>query len=168
MMPETSGGPARMPRLVAGLVMLAGACGTNHNEEAAPMAADTARGIVLVVGAEPLSWVALQTPEGQLSLSGELAESLRHAAGVEVWISGARADDGVVRVDAYRIRAVDGVTAVDGVLEVDGDDAVLLTASGERVRYAPAPAGLRALEGRRVWISGPAGGEPVSWGALDP
>lgn len=171
MMPEAQrrGHPASMrPLLAAGLVVLTGACGTNHNEEAGPMAADTARGVVVVVGAEPLSWVALQTPEGQLSLSGDAAESLRQAAGVEVWVSGARAENGALHVDAYRIRAVDGVTAVDGVLEVEGQTAVLVTAGGETVRYAPAPAGLRALEGRRVWISGPPGGEPLSWGALDP
>jgi hypothetical protein len=154
-----------LPGLV---VLLAGACAANQNEEAGPLAADTARGIVEVVGAEPMSWVSLRTGDGPLPLTGAAAESLRRATGVEAWVSGTRDEDGRLRIDAYRIRSVDGVEAMDGVLEVDGDGVVLVTADGERLRFAPVPPGLRALEGRRVWVAGPPGAEPRSWGALEP
>jgi hypothetical protein len=131
------------------------------------MAADTARGIVEVVGAEPMSWVSLRTDAGPVQIEGAAAESLRWASGAEVWVSGSRGEDGRFLVEAFRVRSVDGVEATDGVLEVDGDAAVLVTADGDRVRYAPAAAGLRALEGHHVWIAGRPGGEPRSWGLLD-
>lgn len=131
------------------------------------MAADTARGVLEVVGAEPLTRVALRTAEGQLPLSGPAADTLRMASGIEVWVSGAHHEDGSLRVDSYQVRSVAGVPATDGVLELDGDAAVLVTATGERVRFTPAPAGLRGLEGRRVWIAAPPGSEPQSWGVLD-
>lgn len=146
----------------------ASACGTNQQHGEGPMAADTARGIVEVAGAEPVTSVVLRTPRGDLRLVGPRAESLRRASGAEVWVSGTRGDDGSLTIDAYRVRSVDGVEAADGVLELDGDAAVLVTPTGERVRYATAPAGLRSLIGQRVWITGRAGGEPRSWGALEP
>jgi hypothetical protein len=152
----------------AALALLAAACGTNnHHPEAGPVAADTARGTVEVVGAEPMTWVSLRTEEGQLPLSGPAAESLRRASGAEVWVSGSRGEDGRLQIEAFRVRSVDGVQATDGILEVDGDAVVLVTADGDRVRYAPAAAALRALEGRRVWIAGRPGAEPQSWGRLD-
>jgi hypothetical protein len=131
------------------------------------MAADTARGIVEVVGAEPMSWVSLRTDDGPVQLDGDATASLRRASGAEVWVSGSLGEDGRLRVESFRVRSVDGVAAIDGILEVDGDAVVLVTADGERVRYAPTAAGLRALEGRRVWIAGEPGGEPRSWGALE-
>lgn len=131
------------------------------------MAADTARGTVEIVGAEPMSWVSLRTEDGPVHLDGPAAESLRRASGAEVWVSGSRGEDGRLQIEAFRVRSVDGVEATDGILEVDGDAVVLVTADGDRVRYAPAAAGLRALEGHRVWIAGQPGGEPRSWGLLD-
>jgi hypothetical protein len=132
------------------------------------MAADTVRGIVEVAGADPLTSVVLRTPHGDVRLSGSQAEALRQASGAEVWVAGNRDEDGSLAIEAYRVRSVDGVEATDGVLELDGDAAVLVTPTGERVRYAHAPAGLRPLVGQRVWIAGPPGGEPRSWGALEP
>jgi hypothetical protein len=148
---------------------MVGACGTNnHHEEAGPMAADTARGIVEVVGAEPMSWVSLRTDTGPVQVEGAAAESLRRASGVEVWVSGSRGEDGRFLVEAFRVRSVDGVEATDGVLQVDGDGIVLVTTEGERLPFTPVPTGLRALEGRRVWVAGRPGAEPRSWGALEP
>jgi hypothetical protein len=154
--------------LGAAAVVTVSACGPNHQTGDGPMAADTVRGIVEVAGAEPLTRVVLRTPDGDLPLTGEPSDALRRASGVEVWVAGRRAEDGSLAVEAYRIRAVDGVAATDGVLELDGDAAVLVTHDGERVRYAPAPPALRALVGQRVWIAGRAGGEPQAWGTLDP
>jgi hypothetical protein len=166
-----------MPRTAAGggVLVLAGAlgaavagCAAGHNDEAGPMATDTARGIVAVVGAEPITHVVLRVPEGDLRLTGEAEAALRRAAGAEVWVAGRTTEDGGLVVDAFRVRASGGVEAADGVLELDGGTAVLVTSAGERLRYGPAPAGLRRLEGRHVWIAGTPGAEPQSWGVLEP
>jgi hypothetical protein len=148
-------------------VLASGACAPNHGEEGSPMAADTARGIVEIVGAEPITSVRIATADGRLTLTGPDADGLRLAAGTEVWVAGTREAGDGFRIEAFAVRAIDGMAAVDGILELDGDAAVLVTRTGDRVRFAPAPAGLRPLEGRRVWIAGPAGGEPQAWGSLD-
>lgn len=155
--------------LVAGatLIVCAGACAPNQSGGGGPAAADTARGVVAVVGAEPTTRVALRTADALLLLVGGPVETLRLAAGIDVWVSGRREEDGSLRVETYRVRSADGVPATDGVLELEGDVAVIVTATGDRVRFAPAPAGLRQLAGRHVWIAAPPGSEPRSWGALD-
>lgn len=150
------------------LIVAAGACAPNdHDGEAGPMAADTARGVIAITGAEPITGVSLRTPDGVVSLTGPAAETLRQASGVEVQVAGALEADGALRVESYRVRSVDGVAAADGILELDRDAAVLVTPDGGRIRFAPAPERLRALEGRRVWIAGPPDGEPRSWGLLE-
>jgi hypothetical protein len=154
--------------LAMAAAVLAGACGTNHQPGEGPMAADTVRGVVEVAGAEPLTRLVLRTPDGDLPLSGPPAEALRRASGVEVWLAGSRSEDGSLVVATYRVLSVDGVQATDGVLELEGNAAILVTPEGKRVRFAPAPAGLRSLAGQRVWIAGPPGGEPHSWGMLEP
>jgi hypothetical protein len=154
--------------LALGVMGVLAACGTNHQAGAGPMAADTLHGMVEVVGAEPLTRVVLRTAHGDVVLAGHYAEPLRNASGIEVWAAGRLAADGSMLLDAFRVRAVDGVPAVDGVLELDGAGAVLVTADGDRIRFSTAPVGLRALAGQRVWISGPPGGEPRSWGSLGP
>lgn len=160
--------PGSATVLISAMMVLATACAPNHDDEAGPMAADTARGIVEVTGAQPVTGLSLRTPDGIVALSGPAADALRQASGVEVWVAGSRAEDGRLHVEAYRVRAVGGIEASDGILELDGDAAVLVTPAGERVRYAPAPYRLRAMEGRHVWISGTPGGEPQAWGLLEP
>jgi hypothetical protein len=164
------------PRLavLAGLVLLgfgsgvwAAACGANQQQGHAPLPTDTLRGMVEVAGADPFRMVVLRTAAGDLRLTGPAAEGLARASGAEVWVAGTRTDDGALAVEAYRVRAVGGMEAADGVLELDGEAAVLVTPAG-RLRYGPAPAGLRALVGHRVWIAGPTGEEPRSWGVLEP
>lgn len=151
--------------LVAG-ALVASACAPNHQADGGPMAADTVRGIVDVTGAEPLTGVVVRTAGGDLRLAGPIADDLRPAAGIEVWVAGSRAEDGSLLVESYRVRSVDGIAAVDGVLELEGADAVLVTATGERVRFDGAPPGLRGLVGQRIWIAGPPGGHPQAWGVL--
>ncbi len=149
-------------------MMVAGsACAPNQTTEDGPVAADTARGIVEIAGAEPITHVRLRTPDRLVTITGPDADQLRLAQGVEVWVSGVREEAGQLRLEVYEVRAVDGMTATDGVLELDGDAAVLVTRTGERVRFSPAPPGLRQLEGRRVWVAAPPGAEPRSWGPLE-
>ena len=126
--------------------------------------ADTLRGTVLVVGADPVTRLVLRTDDGQIGLEGPAAGPLRRAAGLGVRVDG-RIADGAMTVTAFRIREADGMPAADGLLEVAGDTAVLVTPDG-RLPYAPVPTALRARVGAWVWIAGPPGGEPQAWGVL--
>ena len=147
---------------------LAATCGGNRTDHAAaaPTPGDTLRGVIAVTGAEPMTRVGLRTPSGSVVLEGTVAETLRRVDGVEVWVAGHREDAGPLRVDSFRVRGLGGLPAADGVLEAEGDAVILVTAEGERVSYHPAPAALRRLAGRRVWIAGEPGGRPQQWGVI--
>lgn len=166
----------------AGLALLAAlvlaACGTNHADgdlagDGPPPGAgdpptDTARGVVAITGADPLTRVVLRHEDGSTTpLAGALADTLRRAAGVEVSVTGRRTEEGLEGT-GFRVLRLERLPASDGRLELDGDIAVLLTADGRRLRFPAAPAALRELAGRRVWIAGEPGGEPQSWGLLEP
>ena len=165
------------PGLALLTALLAGACGTNHGDDDIPddgpppamgAATDTARGVVAITGADPLTRVVLRHDDGSTTiLVGPLADTLRRAAGLEARVTGRRSGDGLEGT-TFRILRMEGVPATDGHLEMEGDVAVLLTTDGRRVRFPAAPAALRRLAGRRVWIAGEAGGEPQSWGLLEP
>ncbi|HSH46661.1 MAG TPA: hypothetical protein VK966_12525, partial [Longimicrobiales bacterium] len=115
--------------------------GASRGEAAA---ADTLRGEVAVVGADPLPRVVLRPasgdPAAEVWLTGPVADTLRSLTGVEVMVRLPRpvpATTGVAEAlqpTAFRVRALEDAPAVDGVLEVDGDIAILATASGERLR----------------------------------
>jgi hypothetical protein len=155
------------PTLVA-VITLAGAAlaGCAATPEAGgPVAGDTLRGTVRVVGADPATMVVLDTGDGRVTLRGEATAGLRRVNGLGVWVRGALRG-GAVDVTAFQVREADGMPAADGVLQLDGEAAVLVTADGERLRYTPAPAALRARVGARVWIAGPVGGEPQAWGVI--
>lgn len=157
--------------------LLAAGCGTNHADDdvrddgpppAMGAASDTARGVVAVTGADPLTRVVLRHDDGSTTtLAGPVADTLRAAAGLEVRVTGRRSGDGLEGT-GFRILRMERLPATDGRLHIDGDVATLLTADGRSVRFPAAPAALRELAGRRVWIAGEPGGEPQSWGLLEP
>ena len=161
--------------LVAALVLAA--CSANHAhddlaEDGPPeppdAAAETVRGVVAVTGADPLTRVLLRRDEGSTTaLAGPIADTLRGAVGLEVSVTGRRTAAGLEGT-AVRVLRLERVPATDGRLEIVDDAAILLTADGRRLRFPAAPAALRALAGRRVWVAGEAGGEPQSWGLLEP
>lgn len=167
---------ARAARAVLALAALGlGACGANHagrgddGADHGVASADSVRGVVAVTGAEPVTSVVVRPSDGgAVVLTGPGADSLRAAAGLEVRVSGPRDAEGRMVVESFRVRSASGVPAADGRLELDGDTAVLVTATGERLRYPHAPAALRGLVGRRVWIGGEPGSAPQQWGALEP
>lgn len=157
------------------VAVAAAACGGNHAPRGdAPLpaagsgagaATDSVRGVVRVTGADPLTRVELRTAAGEgMTVRG--AEALRGAAGLEVVIHGARTA-AAIEATSFRVVALDGTPAADGRLVLEGDAAVLVTAAGERLRYPAAPAALRALAGRHVWVAGEPGREPRQWGTLD-
>lgn len=144
-----------------------GGTGVEAEEPAAATPADTLRGTVAVVGAEPLTELVLQVDGRPIRLEGSAVTTLRHADGLEVRVAGTRLDDRF-RVASFRVRGAHGLPAADGILALDGDDAVLATTRGELLRFRPAPRALREHEGARVWIAGAPGGEPQAWGILEP
>jgi hypothetical protein len=116
---------------------------------------DTARGIVAVVGAIPITEVVLRPAGGQqIALTGPLAREIGVASGADVWVRGRRVDARTIDVAAYAVRSVDGVTAITGTLAADGDRLVLVTDDGRRHPIARPPEPLRQLVGARVWVSG--------------
>jgi hypothetical protein len=116
---------------------------------------DTARGIVAVVGAIPITEVVLRPAGGQqITLTGALAREIGVASGADVWVRGRRVDARTMDVVAYAVRSVDGVTAITGTLTADGDRLVLVTDDGRRHPIARPPEPLRQLVGARVWITG--------------
>ncbi len=159
---------ALLPLLLV-LPAVLSACGGSAPAAAhvTPVPTDTLVGEILVTGADPTASVELRTADERVRLVGPVADTLRSLSRVEVAVTGERVQRGL-RVRSFRVVGVAGVSAMDGVLELDRGDAVLLVPTGERVRYGPAPPGLRPLVGRRVWIAGPAGVAPSSWGVIEP
>lgn len=130
-------------------------------------ASDTARGIVAVVGAIPITEVVLRPPDGrQITLSGTLAREIGAASGADVWVRGRRVDARTIDVAAYAVRSVDGVTAITGTLTADGDRLVLVTDDGQRHPVARPPAPLRQHVGSRVWITGDLSKTITAYGVL--
>jgi hypothetical protein len=130
---------------------------------------DTARGIVAVVGAVPITEVVLRQPTGRpVTLTGSLAKEIGVASGADVWVRGRRVDARTIDVESYAVRSVDGVTAITGTLTADGDRLVLVTDDGRRHTIARPPAPLRQHVGARVWITGDLGTTINAYGVLRP
>ncbi len=151
----------------AGLALaVLAACGPGPDgEPGTPAAADTVRGTVRVVGADPATQVVLRSDEATVPVGGAAVDALRRVNGLVVVVRG-RLVDGRMEASGFRVREADGLPAADGVLEIDGNHAVLVTDDGQRLRYSPVPTALRARAGARVWIAGEPGGEPRAWGVI--
>ena len=138
--------------------------------------ADTAVGIIAVVGSAPLVQIVLR-PAGaaSIALTGRPTEALRRLAGVEVWVSGTpgppvpRPRPGrTIEVRDFRVRSVDGERATDGRLEADGGSLVLVTHDGRRHPLIDPPAALRSQVGARVWVAGPLDRPVTTFGVIEP
>ncbi len=163
-----AGGPVIGLLLAGALGLVAPGCRAGGRPaELAPQARDTLSGMILVTGADPLPRVELRTDDARVRLTGPVADSLLSLSRAEAVVVGDRRDD-ELRVRWFRVEKVADMPVVDGVLELDGGAAVLATGDGHRVRFGEAPAGLRALVGRRVWIAGEPGTSPSSWGEVAP
>jgi hypothetical protein len=129
--------------------------------------ADTARGIVAVVGSTPMTRVVLRPPVGpSITLAGPLAGEIGVASGADVWVRGRRAGERSFEVSGYAVRAVDGVSAVTGTLAADGDRLFVVSDDGRRHTIARPPAPLREHVGARVWVSGDLSGAITAYGIL--
>jgi hypothetical protein len=134
-----------------------------------PASSDTARGIVAVVGAVPITEVVLRQPNARsIRPTGSLAREIGVASGADVWVRGRRVDARTIDVASYAVRSVDGVTAITGTLAADGDRLVLVSDDGRRHPIARPPAPLREHVGARVWITGDLGTTINAYGVLRP
>lgn len=132
--------------------------------------ADTLRGTVAVVGADPGSLVTLrlQDPDAEVFLQGAELPALKRVQGAEVWIAGRKTGEQSFLVVAFEVRSVDGVATVDGILTGIPGDLVLLTSDGRRLGVRQPGPELPNHTGARVWIAGPLEEAPVAWGIIRP
>ena len=141
--------------------------------------ADGARGIVQVVGSEPLTTIILVPAPGMpgetLILVGADTARLRPLSGLELVVSGRRlpAVTGALprptpamNVSKFVVRAANGVAAVDGVVVEDGGRFYIVDAGRVRHEAPHLPLALRLQAGTRVYLIGPLGAAPVGYGAI--
>ncbi len=149
-----------------------------EGDGAAVVVSDTARGIVSVVGSEPLTTVvlALTGPGGLLAIEGPAQAALGRMAGLEVVVSGRRSErrsmtaspSGAIVFEAgrFEVRAADSIAAHDGIVTVEGGKFYLRTASHGRLAADHLPSALRERVGARVFLVGPLDRAPVSYGFI--
>jgi hypothetical protein len=116
---------------------------------------DTLRGVVTLVGNEPVRQAALTLPNGTtITLSGMATTGMARLAGTEIVVRGMRISPRDVVVSDFVVRAVNGAPAYDGKLEgAPGNWSLQLTDGSGRKRLASVPSALQGRVGYRVWIS---------------
>lgn len=154
--------------------------GTTPGAAPAPLAAgDTVRGIVSLVGSEPLAVLVVAPKRGDLVVPrGDDVPQLRTLTGIEVTIAGALTDDcvseggprgaRVFAVTQFAVRAMNGVAAVDGTLQQEGELWVLATSDGRHVPIVGLPTALENQAGARVYLVGPLDRPPQAYGIIKP
>lgn len=132
-------------------------------------AADTARGIVAVVGTSFDSKVVIKSPTGgrSVTLIGPLAQSIGRLSGADVWVNGTRDENGQINASRFQVRTVDGIAALDGTLITHNDRLVLVTRDGKQHPIDNPPPALRDHIGARVWVAGPLDKGPVTFGVIE-
>lgn len=99
-------------------------------------------------------------------LVGAGAAPLASIVGAEVEVRGTfDAADGLV-VSMFLVRGMKGMPAADGYLEEDHGSYLLVRVDGSIVEVLDPPLELRENLGKRVWIAGPEGHPPVSFGVI--
>jgi hypothetical protein len=142
---------------------------------AAPIAgADTAVGVVSLLGTAASPRIVVQTSTGPIGVEGDLAQTLRRLEGMEVWVQGPLSvamgrviPPRQITVQRFEVRSIGGVPTIDGILREDAGALVIVSAGAERTRLSTAPAGLRELVGRRVWVTRARDGAVASFGAIE-
>jgi hypothetical protein len=129
------------------------------------IAADSLQGIIKIVGSEPFPQTTLSFDDGSPALVLDSAAALKSVAGLRVAVIGVRQGRRMV-VDRFMVLSANGIEAMDGTLTLDDGDLILVRASGARQRLARPPPSLRALAGRRVWVSGDLSREVVAFGII--
>ncbi len=147
-------------------------------DTAVPARADSAAGIVQLVGSEPMT-LTLAPPAGTagetLVLGGTAANTLRPLAGLGVAVFGSytASDPGAMptpargfHVTRFVVRSADGVAAHDGVIAESGSAFQLVRADGSRVDVPHLPPSLHGRVGTRIYLVGPLTAPPVAYGVI--
>lgn len=134
---------------------------------------DTARGIIAVVGADPVTQVMLGRDRSRIVLRGPLRQTLARLSGMEVWVEGAAGAPALGGVPTliparFIVRAIDGRPVVDGVLEVSARGIRLVGQDGAVHSIDHVPAALAELAGHRVWVLLNPRGHIELFGDIDP
>ena len=124
---------------------------------AAPTGDTVVRGVVAVVGGDPLPQVVVSTGSGgrEVAVIGALRAELGALSGAEVEARGRSVPNPLgapplaVDVGSYEIVSIGGERPIVGTLEARGDDVWL----GGRRLLAPPPE-LRSAVARKVWVVG--------------
>ncbi len=141
------------------------------------VASDTLRGVVRLVGSEPMATLAVFPAAGDPVVpQGADAELLRSLTGIEVVVRGrvtfdCAADAGprgarIFELASFRVRAVGGVRAVDGILTRVDSGWRLVTLEGEQIAIAFLAPMMRLQEGARVYFVGPFDRAPSTYGII--
>lgn len=137
---------------------------------------DSVRGVLAVVGAEPLTaLLVVPTTGAAVAIEGSQAMVMRGLSRLEVTAIGrlvsrrssASPTSMVFETDTFVVRASDRVEAHDGLIARDGDRFFLLRGDS-RVAVAFLPAALRGRLGVRVYLVGPLDQPPVAYGIIEP
>ena len=127
---------------------------------------DSVVGRVVVVGPDPVSWVAITVAGGaQVRLNGAAAELMRSVSGADVWVGGAQVAGGF-RADAFEVRAVNDQPVDDGIVVVTPSGVAIRMRSGAQRDVPYAPPALRDMAGARIWVSRPVAGVAPSYGVI--
>ena len=116
------------------------------------------------MGADPATWLAIvPRPGRELRLEGNI-DALRSILGAQVWISGYT--NGGFNVEQFEVRAVNGKPVDDGVVVVESSGVAIKTRAGATRQIPNAPPALRALSGKRVWVTRPVANQAPSYGQI--
>jgi len=129
---------------------------------------DSLTGIVSITGTSFEQRLVLRSGTTSTLLSAATSDSaaLSRLCGVEVLVVG-RKDGNRFRVEHFTALRVADLPVVDGIVRTYGDRVVVETARGPLPLGNP-PAGLRALNGARVWIGGSLATGPNTYGLIVP
>lgn len=129
-----------------------------------------AEGTIRQTGGSPNVETRLETEDGPIVLVGPLAAELARAAGAVARVRGASAAENApdaIRVEAYELVSVDGLSPLVGMLELEDGDLALRKESGQRVELTGGSARMREAAGSKVWVTTRDDGRSiVRWGIL--
>ena len=117
---------------------------------------DSVRGIVTVIGSDPMRQVVLRSTSGGVTfaMSGMVTSGMSQLEGLELVLRGVLVSPRDIVVSSYVVRAANGVPAFDGILTGENDAwSLQLTDGSGRRRIPVVPSTLREANGRRVWIA---------------
>jgi hypothetical protein len=127
-------------------------------------------GTIRQTGGTPNVETRLETEDGPIVLVGPLAAELARAAGAVAEVRGTSAGEAApdaMRVEAYELVSVDGLSPLVGMLELEDEDLALRKENGQRVELTGGSARMREAAGSKVWITTRDDGRSiVRWGIL--